>query len=168
MVWDAPKLLDDGGGIPKSKGRRWRFDSLLWNLLSTWHKNLSDGQLPHVPFVYKKKEAVVNKGHFTHEPRAMTMKLWEPKRKCPKAIPSHLRNHVVWSRTLKCSVKLYVTGPPTKYYFSEFLFMQVLTRDNNRTIQWLWVFGVPRSIGFVLRPTSKRWILKINFDKVTM
>ena len=27
------------------------------------------------------------KGHFTHEPRAMLMKLWEPKKKCPRAIP---------------------------------------------------------------------------------
>jgi len=35
------------------------------------------------------------KGHFTHEPRVMTMKLWEPKRKCPKAIPRHLQIHVV-------------------------------------------------------------------------
>ena len=28
---------------------------------------------------------IVTKGHVTHEPRAVTMKLWEPKRKCPKA-----------------------------------------------------------------------------------
>ena len=44
------------------------------------------------------------KGHFTHEQRAMTMKLREPKRKCPKAVPRHLQIHVVWSWTLKCSV----------------------------------------------------------------
>ena len=37
--------------------------------------------------------------------------LWEPKRKCPKAVPRHLQNHVVWSRTLKCNVKSYVTRP---------------------------------------------------------
>ena len=29
----------------------------------------------------------------------------KPKRKCPKAVPTHLQNHVVWSRTLKISVK---------------------------------------------------------------
>ena len=29
-------------------------------------------------------------------------------------VPTHLQNHVVWSRTLKCSVKAYVTGPSTK------------------------------------------------------
>jgi hypothetical protein len=31
-------------------------------------------------------------------------------RKCPKVVPTHLQNHVVWSRALKCSVKSYVTG----------------------------------------------------------
>ena len=40
-------------------------------------------------------------GHFQHAPRAVTMTLWEPKRKPPKAaVPTHLQNHVVWSRTL--------------------------------------------------------------------
>ena len=38
-------------------------------------------------------------GHFTHESRAVTMKLCEPKRKCSKVVPKHLQNHVVWSRT---------------------------------------------------------------------
>ena len=74
-------------------------------------------------------------GHFTHEPRAMTMKLWEPKRMCPKAIPTHLQNHVVvWSRTLKCRVKSHVTGPSTKCYFNEFLFIRVLTHDKIKSI----------------------------------
>ena len=63
------------------------------------------------------------KGYFTYEPKAATMKLWEPKRKCPKAFPIEFQNHVVWSRTLKCSVKPYVTGPSTKCYFNECLFM---------------------------------------------
>jgi len=49
-------------------------------------------------------------GHFTHEPRAMTMKLSKPKRKSPKAAPTHLHNHVVWSRALKFSTKSYVPG----------------------------------------------------------
>ena len=69
------------------------------------------------------------KGHFTHEPRAVTLKLWELKRKCPKAVPRYLQNHVVWSRILKCSVKSCVTGPSIKCYFNEFLFMQVFTYD---------------------------------------
>ena len=37
------------------------------------------------------------KDHFTHEPNAKTMK-------CPKPVSRHLQTHVVWSRTLKCSV----------------------------------------------------------------
>jgi hypothetical protein len=39
------------------------------------------------------------------------------------------QNHVVWLQALKCSVKLYVTGPSTKHYFKEFLFVRVLTHD---------------------------------------
>jgi hypothetical protein len=35
------------------------------------------------------------RAHFTHEPRAVSRKLWESKRKCPKAVPRHLQNHVV-------------------------------------------------------------------------
>ena len=38
LVWDDPKLLDDSEEILKSQGTSWRFDSQLWNLLSTWHK----------------------------------------------------------------------------------------------------------------------------------
>jgi hypothetical protein len=45
------------------------------------------------------------------------------------AIPTHLQNHVVWSRILECSVKPYVTGPSTKCYVNKFLFMPVLTHD---------------------------------------
>ena len=56
-------------------------------------------------------------GRFTHEPRDVTMKLWEPKRKCPKAVLGHLQNYVVWS--FKCNVKSYVTGSSTKCYFNE-------------------------------------------------
>jgi len=43
-----------------------------------------------------------------------------PKEKCPRAVPTHLHNHVVWSRTLKCSMKSYVTRPSTKCRFNEF------------------------------------------------
>ena len=35
MVRDDPKLLVDGGEIPKSQGRGWWFDSRLRILLST-------------------------------------------------------------------------------------------------------------------------------------
>jgi hypothetical protein len=43
--------------------------------------------------------------------------------------PTHLHNHVVWSRAMKGSVKSYVTGSSTECYFNEFLFIQVLTHD---------------------------------------
>ena len=74
------------------------------------------------------------RGHFTHEPRAVTMTLWEPKRKCPRPSQTHLQNHVVWSRTLQCSVKLYVIGPSIKCHFNEFLFMWVLINDKVESI----------------------------------
>jgi hypothetical protein len=48
------------------------------------------------------------KGHFTHKPIAVPMKLWGPKRKCPNAIPrypkmmwcGHKPSNVVWSHVL--------------------------------------------------------------------
>ena len=92
----------------------------------------------------------VVKGHFTHGPSAVTMTLWEPKRKYPKAAPRHLQNLVVWSRIVKCSVKSYVTGPLTKCWFNEFLNMRVLTYDKTKWNQRLWAFGVPCSPGLVL------------------
>ena len=98
----------------------------------------------------------------------MTIKLWEPKRKCPKAVPTHLQNHVVWSRTLKCSVKSYVTGPSTKCYFNEILFMRVLTLDKVVLINGCEVFRVPWSLGFFARPTSKRWCLKTIQMTITL
>ena len=41
----------------------------------------------------------------------------------------HLQTHVVWSRTLKSSVKSYVIKPSIECDFNEFQFMQVLTHD---------------------------------------
>ena len=73
--------------------------------------------------------SILNKAHFTHEPRAVTVELWEPKRKCPKAVPTHLQNHAVWSHVLKCNVKSYVTWPSTKYHFNDFPFIRILMHD---------------------------------------
>ena len=68
--------------------------------------------------------------HFMHEPKSRDREIVRAKTMCPKAtVPTHLPNHVVWSRALKCSVKSHVTGYQTKGYFDEFLFMRVLTRD---------------------------------------
>ena len=98
----------------------------------------------------RKSSPYLSKGHFTHEPRAVTKKLWEPKRKCPKAIPRHLQNHGLWSRIFKCSVKPYVTGPSTKCYFNEFLFMQGPHTWSNIINKQLWNFGFSWSPGFAL------------------
>ena len=50
------------------------------------------GTARHVE-VCPKAQGVTNNdttyGHFTHEPKAVTMKLREVKRKCPKAVPTH-------------------------------------------------------------------------------
>ena len=89
-------------------------------------------------------------GHFTREPRAVTMKLWGLKRKCPKVVPQDLQDHVIWWRALKCSVKSCVTGPSTKCYFNEFLFMRVLTHDKIESKQRLWAFGMSWSPNFML------------------
>ena len=61
-----------------------------------------------------------------HESRAVTLKLREPQKKCPKAVLTHLHGHVAWSQILKSTVELYVIGLSTKYYFNECLFMWVL------------------------------------------
>ena len=62
----------------------------------------------------------------------------------------HPKNHVLWSQTLKCSVKSYVTGPSINNYFNDFLFMRVCTHDKIKINQRLWAFGVPWSLGFML------------------
>ena len=102
---------------------------------------------------------LLTRGHFTHEPRAVTVKLWEPKRKCSKAVPTRLPNHVVWSRTLECSVKSYVTRPSTKRYFNELLFTQVLTHDKTE-----YIHGCERSgchgLPVYVRPIPKTWFLQ--------
>jgi hypothetical protein len=69
------------------------------------------------------------KCHFTHEPRAVTMKTWEPKESVRMLSHNTFKFMLVWSRTVNCSVKSYVTMPSTKGYFNEFLFMWVLTHD---------------------------------------
>jgi hypothetical protein len=99
-------------------------------LLHTLHFNFRRWCLGRLLGIINQDSSISkSKGHFTHEARAMTMKLWEPKRKRPEVVPRHLQNHVVWSRILKCSVKSHVTGPSTKCYFNEFLFTRVLTHD---------------------------------------
>jgi hypothetical protein len=69
--------------------------------------------------------------------------------------------YVVWSWIVKCGVKSYVTIPSTKCDFNEILLTQVLRHNKNKINQQLQAFGMPQSPGFCVRPTSKRWLLKI-------
>jgi hypothetical protein len=46
-----------------------------------------------------KNGIIIHQGYLTHKPRVVTMKLWVPKRKCPKAVPTYLQHHVIWSRS---------------------------------------------------------------------
>jgi hypothetical protein len=89
------------------------------------------------------------------------MKLWEPKGKRPKVVPTHLHNHVVWSRILKCSAKSYETRPSTNCYFNEFLFTRVPHTYEIRRYQRLWAFGMAWSPGFVLGLPPKGGFRKI-------
>ena len=100
-------------------------------------------------------------GHFTHKPRAVTLKSREPKRKCPKAIPRHLQNHVVWSRIHKCSVKPYVTKPSTKCYFNEFHSCRCshMIKQNKPIVVSVWSVMVSR---FCVRPYMQEVVFENN------
>ena len=86
----------------------------------------------------------------------MSQELWpwnceSPKEKCPKAIPRHFQNHVVWLWALECSVKSYVIEPLNKMLFSmNFHSCEVLTHVKITMNQRLWDSRVPWSPGFVL------------------
>jgi hypothetical protein len=98
------------------------------------------------------------RGHFTHEPRAVTMKLWEPKRNVSQGRPKHTSK--------SCSV---VTGPRVQceaicdrslsqmLFWWFFLFMWVLTYDINRMNQWFVSVRSAMVSQFCVRPPSKRW-----------
>ena len=62
-----------------------------------------------------------------------------------KGRPKTPPNYVVWSWTLKCSVKSYMTGPSTKRDFNEISIHPGPHTWQNRTNQRLWAFGVPWS-----------------------
>jgi hypothetical protein len=98
------------------------FPRIVWNL---YLKLVKENR--KITTTWNLLELEITNHHFTHEPRAVTMKLCQPKRKCLEAVPTHLQNHVVWSRTHQCSVKSYAITPSTKCYSNEILFMRVLT-----------------------------------------
>ena len=51
----------------------------------------------------------------SHEPWPWNYE--SPKESVQRHVPTHLPNHVVWSRTSKCSLNSYVTNPSTERYF---------------------------------------------------
>jgi hypothetical protein len=62
--------------------------------------------------------------HTSHD-----LEIGRVQKKVSKGRPKTPPKCAVSSWILKCSVKSYVTGPSTKCYFNEFLFMHVLTHD---------------------------------------
>ena len=96
------------------------------------------------------------KGHFTHKPRAVTMKLWEPKRECPKVIPRHLQNLGVWSRPSGVVWTHMWPGPPPNAISMNFYSCRSshTIKLNKSTIVSVRNAVVSR---FCVRPTYKRW-----------
>ena len=96
--------------------------------------------------------------------------LWNresPKESVQRPVPTHLRDHVVWSWAFRCGVKSCVTVPSTKCYFDDFLFVRGPHTSQNMIIQPTVVrFQSAVVSRFCVRPTSKRWLLKIA--QVTM
>ena len=101
------------------------------------------------------------KGHFTHKPRAMTIKVWEPKRKRPKVVPTHLQNHVVWSRILECSVSCMWSGPQPNATSMNFYpcGSSHMIKQNKSTFVSIRSAMVSQ---LSVRPTSMRWLFENN------
>ena len=99
------------------------------------------------------KSPAYSKAHFTHQPRAVTMKLWEPKRSVqrPSQVTSTIRScwfgpsSVVWSHMW--------LGLQPNAILMNFYSCEVLAHD--RTNQQLWDFIVPWSPNFVLGLLSR-------------
>ena len=78
--------------------------------------------------------------------------------KVSRGCPNTSKHYVVWSRTLKCSVKSYVTGPQPNaisIHFYSCGSSHIIVRIS----QWLRAFGLPWSSGFVLGllPIGEFW-----------
>ena len=93
---------------------------------------------------------------FTHESRAVTMKLWEPKRKCPKAVPTHLQNHVVWSWILVVWSHMWPTLNQMLFHWTIYSCgSSCKIKQNKSTVVSIWsamvswfVLGLPPRGGF--------------------
>ena len=82
------------------------------------------------------------------------MKLWEPKRKRPKAVPTHLQNRVVWSWTLTSRVVW-------SQMLSQWVSIPTSPRTWSKRIkQRLWALTVPRSSKSCVRPTLQEVVFE--------
>jgi hypothetical protein len=71
---------------------------IYWEFQGIWLLYLggSKAAWSHKPFYILQSTFLTQcKGHFTHKPRAVTMKLWETKRKCVKAVSTHLASKIM-------------------------------------------------------------------------
>ena len=106
-------------------------------------------------------------GHFTHEPRALTVKLWEPKRKCPKAVPRHLQTHVVGHGPSRVVWSHMRPNPqPNAISMNFYYCMSSHMITQNHVVQSVLCYerGLECHVSwwFCVRPTtSKRWFFKI-------
>jgi hypothetical protein len=111
-------------------------------------------------FEHLKATIVVTEGHFTHEPRAMTMNLWEPKRKCPKAVPTkimscgHGSSSVVWSH-------MWWSPQPNviSMNFCSSRSSHMIKKNKKSTVLSIRSERVSR---FCVNPTPERWFLNNN------
>ena len=90
--------------------------------------------------IHRQRSRYKSQGHFTKGPRAKCRdhEIVRAQKKVSKGRPKTTsKNHVVWSQTLKCSVKSYVTKSSTKCYFNESLFMWDLHTRQNILNLWL-------------------------------
>ena len=84
----------------------------------------------------------------------------EPKRKCPKAAPTHFRNHLMWSWALECSYEVICNWAFNQMLFQWISihagFSHMIKYNKSRS----WDFGVKWSPGFVLGILPRGGFLK--------
>ena len=103
------------------------------------------------------------KGHFPTRAKSRDREIVRAQKKVSEGrlnirTKSCLQNHVVWSRTLKSSVKSYATGLSTKCYFNGFLFMRVFIASKS----WLCRFKSQKWRSHILSQLGQHLIWRRN------
>jgi hypothetical protein len=100
----------------------------LWQSGSPFSDNWLNILMEQIPMLDLSRIVYVRAtSHTSQEPWPWSCE--SPEESVQRPCQSHLQNHVAWSRTLKCSVKSYVTGSLNNCYFNKFIFMRVFTHD---------------------------------------